>query len=582
MSKMLRMATLLGPAVLLLLLILGSQISSAHETERRLSPESTEKLKAIGSWSAAGLVSCEMCELAAVLFEGFLERNATTEEVIKTTTDVCNTLKIEQPEVCHGLMFAYAPVVYDVLIESALEPRMICTKLKMCMAKENTYEHFNQLDRMASFGSNLLDKPNYKDVKPQEPRLKEPFTGVGYILQLADIHTDPYYVVGSNPDCGRPGACCRDGTGDAGFYGDYLCDIPLHSVGLIFEQILEVHKTYPISLVVYTGDNPPHDIWNQSIPRQVESTEVVSKLINDYFHDFVVLPSVGNHESWPSEEFILPKNQWLLDALETSWSPWLDKAELETVKKGGYYTMLVQKGLRVVSINSYDSDLFNLYNLLEHSNMNIKHNQSDWLINVMEQAEANSEKVIIVGHIPCTLKSSVNDHWCSLYASIVERFSTIIAAQFYGHTHKDQLVVFTDAATNSKATGMNYVSPCITTLLKHMPSFRLYEYDFTTNEVLNYQQYVTDIREWNANGNMTFRLAYTAKELYNLPDLSPQSWYNLAQEFKTNATLFNNYYQFLYNSPYGPPHACDDNCRKTWTCEIFGVTSQLFDKCLGV
>eukprot|EP01133_Synstelium_polycarpum_P018966 gene18966-22703_t len=426
-------------------------------------------------------ISCEVCQLGALLLDGFLESNTSVEVVIEEFIVFCNKLHLHQiePIICEGLMNTYVPVIFDVMVESALDPSVLCTEFRFCSMSESVkfeqYEEYNQMGMMIT--SNLQTtktKGSHLPVlKNEKPMMATPFTGVGYFLQLTDIHFDPFYVVGSEPDCGLP-LCCRDGNGTAGYFGDYACDLPIHTIKAILEEIKVLNETYPISFIIYTGDNQPHDIWNQSVAKQIYATEEVSTLLINAFPSTPLFPSVGNHESWPSEEFILPSKQWLLDTLNDVWAPFLGKDQLETVKKAGYYTSLLQKGLRVVSLNTYDGDLYNFYNLLRKSNMDIKNNQTEWFINVMEQAESNDESVIIVGHIPCTLKSQTNDLWCLIYLTIVERFSPMIVAQIYGHTHLDQLIVYADAATNSKPTGMSYVTPSITSHLNHEPSFRLF------------------------------------------------------------------------------------------------------------
>lgn len=44
--------------------------------------------------------------------------------------------------------------------------------------------------------------------------------------------------------------------------------------------------------------------------------------------------------------------QWLLNFVAKEWSSWLPQEALNTVQKGGYYTVLVKDGFRVVVINS--------------------------------------------------------------------------------------------------------------------------------------------------------------------------------------------------------------------------------------
>jgi hypothetical protein len=58
--------------------------------------------------------------------------------------------------------------------------------------------------------------------------VKNPLAPLLQIVQITDIHVDPYYVPGSNADCGEP-LCCRHTSGPpktsnkaAGVWGDYV------------------------------------------------------------------------------------------------------------------------------------------------------------------------------------------------------------------------------------------------------------------------------------------------------------------------------------------------------------------------
>ena len=57
------------------------------------------------------------------------------------------------------------------------------------------------------------------------------------------------------------------------------------------------------------------------------------------------------------------------------------------------------------------------------------------------------------------------------------RFENTIMAQFYGHTHNDEFIVFYDSATNSRATNIGFLSPSVTTYKGLNPSYRLYTVD---------------------------------------------------------------------------------------------------------
>lgn len=69
------------------------------------------------------------------------------------------------------------------------------------------------------------------------------------MLHLSDTHYDPYYVEGSNADCGEP-VCCRGDVSEnvpfekqAGRWGDYRsCDTPQRTLENMLEHIKQTHK----------------------------------------------------------------------------------------------------------------------------------------------------------------------------------------------------------------------------------------------------------------------------------------------------------------------------------------------------
>jgi hypothetical protein len=68
------------------------------------------------------------------------------------------------------------------------------------------------------------------------------------IVQVTDIHVDPYYTSGMNADCGEP-LCCRPSDGiatspekAAGVWGDYRnCDTPVATLRHALKHISETH-----------------------------------------------------------------------------------------------------------------------------------------------------------------------------------------------------------------------------------------------------------------------------------------------------------------------------------------------------
>lgn len=67
------------------------------------------------------------------------------------------------------------------------------------------------------------------------------------MVQITDIHYDPYYEFGSNANCDEPLCCQANSTASspedkAGYWSDYRkCDTPLHLMMNVFEEIGKRH-----------------------------------------------------------------------------------------------------------------------------------------------------------------------------------------------------------------------------------------------------------------------------------------------------------------------------------------------------
>jgi hypothetical protein len=124
------------------------------------------------------------------------------------------------------------------------------------------------------------------------------------ILQITDIHFDPYFSPGSKTDCGEP-VCCRSNNGPAstpssmaGMWGDYMeCDTPYFTVE---NSLQRIHSAHPdVDVWFMTGDLPPHDIWEYNRNETLAHIRFTSWLIDQYSRDTPVLPVIGNHEAVP-------------------------------------------------------------------------------------------------------------------------------------------------------------------------------------------------------------------------------------------------------------------------------------------
>lgn len=83
---------------------------------------------------------------------------------------------------------------------------------------------------------------------------------------------------------------------------------------------------------------------------------------------------------------------WLYDVAARQWARWLPEEVSSTIRYGGYYTALIQPGLRVVSLNTnycYTGNWWTLSKSQDPASSLL------WLNKVLEDAERAGEKVII-------------------------------------------------------------------------------------------------------------------------------------------------------------------------------------------
>lgn len=98
------------------------------------------------------------------------------------------------------------------------------------------------------------------------------------MIHLADAHFDLHYAVGSQKKCNLDNVlCCRaflgfpsDQTQQARETGEYLCDLPYHTLDLLGEYINESVKP---QAVIWTGDITAHDVWKYSFEEVKEYTD---------------------------------------------------------------------------------------------------------------------------------------------------------------------------------------------------------------------------------------------------------------------------------------------------------------------
>ena len=121
------------------------------------------------------------------------------------------------------------------------------------------------------------------------------------IWQLTDVHIDYLYS-----ETGDPRNWCHEDSDEstyAGKFGNYLCDgtIPVLNSAV---ETMRVAERDP-DIILWTGDTGPHfkkpteAEWNYIFSAE---KSITSKL-KENFPDTLILPTMGNHDSFPSASF---------------------------------------------------------------------------------------------------------------------------------------------------------------------------------------------------------------------------------------------------------------------------------------
>ncbi|CAL9691925.1 unnamed protein product [Knipowitschia caucasica] len=404
----------------------------------------------------------------------------------------------------------------------------------------------------------------------------------GRMWHITDLHLDPSYHVTSDP-----AHVCASSKGAAavapGVYGDYLCDAP-------YRLIQEALKTLGTMVqegdyVIWTGDSPPHvPPSDLSFDLVVEILSNVTSTVRLALPNVTVFPAVGNHDYWPQDQMPDRPNA-LYAAAARLWAPWLQQEALDSLLTGGFYSQLVHPGLRIISLNTI------LYYGPNHQvTSSDPAGQFTWLERTLGSAEKNQEKVYIIAHVPVgflpyarnvtAMKSEHNERLTAIFL----RFSHVIRGQFYGHTHRDSVMVMRDHT--GAALSSAFVSPAVTPIrnvnekFSNNPTFRVYLFD-QFYQIQDLWQFFLNLTEANVQQRALWRLEYVMTEAFGLKDLSPDSLLGLGQslvppESRTFQTYFNH-----FTAAYSPGARCEGRCKVDQVCAVLNVDQRGYKDCTG-
>ena len=253
-------------------------------------------LPAIAARAQASL-NCTVCEGLVALLIPMLQTPAVQADLVGAATWACEAIKplcigeAQCDQVCTGIVGEHASEFFTLLDELVLNALDVCVLIHQCPAPPTPAP--STAIPVPSNLKNLAGEIEWESWSNNE--------GVGTFVHLSDAHVDPTYAPGMNTACGLP-VCCHEVNGPgpsgpttAGFFGDYSCDTPPQ----LAQSLLDFLATLdPLpDFILYTGDDPAHDVWKQSRAENLNAIQLWSSMLNDTLGVSIpIFATLGNHE----------------------------------------------------------------------------------------------------------------------------------------------------------------------------------------------------------------------------------------------------------------------------------------------
>ena len=471
---------------------------------------------------------------------------------------------------CKGMIDEFIGEFIYIATKTTISPQDVCSLIKLCpkiphkpyIVPNNTLINSNTTD--------YSGEPHFNNWNNN--------TGLGKFIQITDIHLDIYYKQGYHTNCGLP-ICCRpdsnsfsnDNVNISNKWGSPYgkCDIPIS----LLKSVLNFtsNNIDNVDSIFLTGDGPPHDIWEQSRRYNLNVNDAIRTFTKYYFPNTSVFPIIGNHDTFPiNQEPGLTQSDWLYKNLSMRWKYWFSNDSLNTFNFGGFYTQRVKPGFRIIGLNTnvYPKENWwqSLYNKDDYGH------QLAWLRDVLNQSKVNQEKVIILAHH--SPNNWYSKEFIDYYTNLLLEYSDIIEISIYGHQHSGpSLRLFYN---NSVPKSFGIVGGSLTTYTELNPTFTVYIYNRTTNEIIDFEIWWADLI--NISDDINWVMQYKFLERHNINSLNPIDLDIFAKSLLTNKTNWenykNDYYRNISQSDGGKTNI-------ELYCEIISLNEEEYKVCLN-
>jgi len=340
-------------------------------------------------------------------------------------------------------------------------------------------------------------------------------------LHLSDIHLDLEYSQNSPNNCylidSRLGCCHKYDFSKKPYkncskWGDFKCDIPLLFINNTLKWIKE--NIPDLEFIIYTGDSTNHNDIRQSIKFNIQTINMVYELFKFWFGNIKVYNTIGNHDTYPVDQSSNIINKYFFKNYAKQWIgyDWITNNSYNDIIYGCYYITYIQNlDIYILNINSLLYEQNNIFNVTQ-----LGLDQIEWINRQLEHIQNDNSRVIIISHLdPYT--SEANKLYREQMLVIIDTFNEIIISSLYGHTHKDEIILFKN--NDNMSTNFGFIPGSIT-LQNHESSFRIYDYDIDTFKIVDYTHYISNLSKIIKHDNIIFKKSYSLKQEYNMTHIN--------------------------------------------------------------
>ena len=469
------------------------------------------------------------CKTCRTVLEAANEQ-VTSDAVIASLKVLLKSFKLEDGEL-------NALTVAESLQQLILTPDYFCGKIvKMCddgpqyveiTDEEAIREILNRKGMKKNTPLDVIDKLYYdiENIPTFAPRKTLRFA------HIADAHLDLWYEEGAIADCQSQYCCRKDtyhgvGSIKGGKFGSSVgpCDPPR----ITFEETLNfIRDILKPDVIVWTGDNSPHDAYQTSQNEVTITLNETTKMIQAAFPDKMksTFATYGNHDAYPNNQWNFQTGNKAVQDSMSLWKAWMDDDQYEQFMKTGYYSQKLDlvKGrlVKVISINTLSCDTLNKYTFSTLSDPN---NQLDFLLKELDLIEKENGYAVLLSHI---IPEECTHPWAIRFRAVLDRYRNTVRMNLFGHTHSDQFKVVRAHDKDLTPIGVMTICGGITTWGGN-PSVCVYDVDEETMLPVARYTYAFDMDTANKNGFIEWNLYTDWLKDYKMKDLSPASYFDLA------------------------------------------------------